>query len=132
MGNLPPYLQFMHLNSTSPIRVHAKHQYIPPDAAARNTQAPFLFKFCRVDYNKETNRLEICKGEYVGKVVAQHRDMDDPGSEDDAEFEDILVATDQTDLSAGNVKDTYIMQCYSRKRNKQTKKPPKNEEFCQK
>ena len=81
------------------MRIHAKHSYIPPDAAARNSQAPFLFKCCRVDYNKETNRLEICKREYVGKVVTQHRDVDAPCSEEDAEYDGILVeATDQTDL----------------------------------
>ena len=73
--------------------------HIRPDAAARNTEAPFLFKCCRVDYNKETNRLEIFKGEYVGKVVTHHRAVDAPFSEEDAECDDTLVeTTDQTDL----------------------------------
>ena len=63
VGNLP----------TSPMTIHARHTSIPPDAAKKNSQAPFLFKCCRVDYNKETNRLEICKGEYAGNVVTQHR-----------------------------------------------------------
>ena len=80
------------------MRIHAGHTYIPPDAAARNTQAPNLFKCCHVDYNKETNRLEIRKGEYVGKVVTHHRIIGAPGNEEDAEYDDILVgATDQTD-----------------------------------
>ena len=36
------------------------------DAAARNPRVPFLLKCCRVEYNKETNRLEItCKGERI-------------------------------------------------------------------
>jgi len=99
VGNLPQYLQFLNLNKTAAMRIHAKHTYIPPDAAARNTEAPFLFKCCRVDYNKETNRLEICRGEYVGKVVTQHRAVDAPFSEEDAEYDNTLVeTTDQTDL----------------------------------
>ena len=45
------------------------------------------------------NRLEISKGEYVGKVVTTQREMDTPSSEEDTEYDDILVeATDQTDL----------------------------------
>lgn len=98
MGDFPHLLQFLNLNGASAIKVHGKRIYIPPDAAARNTQAPFLFKCCRVEYNKETNRLEICKGEYVGKVVS-HRSMDAPCGEEDTEDDDTLVeATDQTDL----------------------------------
>ena len=100
VGNLPPSLQFLNLNRNSPLRIHASETYFPPDAATRNSQAPFLFKCCRVDYNKETNRLEIRKGDYVGKVVTQARDVDTTGSEEDAEDDDILVeTTDQTDLA---------------------------------
>ena len=96
---LPPYLQFLNLNGISAIKVHGKHTCIPPGAPARNTEAPFLFKCCRVEYNKETSRLEICKGEYVGKVVTLHRSVDAACSEEDNEYDDILVeATDQTDL----------------------------------
>ena len=99
VGNLPQYLQFLNLNKTAAMRIHAKHTYIPPDAAARNTEAPFLFKCCRVGYNKETNRLEICKGEYVGKVVTLHRAVDAPFSEEGAEYDDTPVeTTGQTDL----------------------------------
>ena len=95
VGNLPPSLQFLNLNRNSPLRIYATDTYFPPDAAARNSQAPFLFKCCRVDYNKETNRLEVSKGEYVGKVV---RDVDTRLSEEDAEDDNILVeTTDQTD-----------------------------------
>jgi len=100
VGNLPEYLQFLNLNRTSAISFHRKHTYIPPDAAARNSQAPFLFKCCRVEFNKETSRLEVCKGEYVGKVVT-HRDVDVTGREEDDEndeYDGVLVeATDQTD-----------------------------------
>ena len=78
--------------------IHGKYTYIPPDAAARNSQGPLLFKFCRVEYNKETNRLEVCKGEYIGKVV-KPRGIYATGSEQDDEYDGVLVeATDQTDL----------------------------------
>ncbi|CAH3026264.1 unnamed protein product [Porites evermanni] len=43
---------------------------IPPNIAPRkNTRGPFLFQCCRVVFNKETNRLELPKGEIVGKTV---------------------------------------------------------------
>ena len=98
--NLPPRLQFLSLHRNSPLRFHARETYFPPDAAARNSQAPFLFKCCRVDYNKETNRLEISKGEYVGKVVK--RDIEATYSEEEEEdaedYDDTMVeTTDQTD-----------------------------------
>ena len=43
---------------------------IPPDIATRlnTTRGPILFNCCRVVYNKETNRLELPKGEVVGIV----------------------------------------------------------------
>ena len=98
MKNLPPALNFLSLNGNSLLRIHASDVYFPPDAAARNSKAPFLFKCCKVNYNKETNRLEIPKGEYVGKVVIQHRDVD-ATCEEDSEYDDTVVeTTDQTDL----------------------------------
>ena len=98
MRSLPPSLQFLNLNRNSPLRIHYGDTYFPPDAAARNSEAPILFKCCRVDYNKEANRLEICKREYVGKVVT--RDVDPQCSEEDAEYDEIPVeTTDQTDFS---------------------------------
>ncbi|CAH3025299.1 unnamed protein product [Porites evermanni] len=43
---------------------------IPPNIAPRkNNRGPFLFQCCRVVFNKETNRLELPKGEIVGKTV---------------------------------------------------------------
>lgn len=51
-----------------------KKTTIPPGVATRNTPGPLLFKCCKVNYNKETQRLEIAKGEYVGKTVVKSRD----------------------------------------------------------
>ena len=43
---------------------------IPPNIAPRkNNRGPFLFQCCRVVFNKEANRLELPKGEIVGKTV---------------------------------------------------------------
>ena len=43
---------------------------IPPNIATRaNTRGQFLFQCCRVVLNKAKNRLELPKGEFVGKPV---------------------------------------------------------------
>ena len=56
------------------LKAHFKGTYIPPEVASRTVPAPFLFKCCRVGYNKEANRLEILKGEFVGKAVTAQLD----------------------------------------------------------
>ena len=35
----------------------------------RNSRAPFLFKFCRVVYDKDKKRLDIKDGDFVGKSL---------------------------------------------------------------
>ena len=60
---------------------------IPPTIAPRkNTRGPFLFQCCRVVFNKETNRLELPKGEVVGKTVRCKEE------EKDAEYENTAVS----------------------------------------
>ena len=39
----------------------------PPEVAIRDSRRPILFKHCRVQYNKETKKLEIIKAEFAGK-----------------------------------------------------------------
>ena len=39
----------------------------PPGVAQRNVWGPILFKYCQVEYNQETRKLEIMKGKFVGK-----------------------------------------------------------------
>lgn len=41
----------------------------------RKSRAPFLFKFCRVVYDKEHKRLQIQDGEFVGRPVRSHRKL---------------------------------------------------------
>ena len=109
MKNLPPHLEFLSLHRNSPLRFYPRRTYFPPDVAARNSQAPFLFKCCRVDYNKETNRLEIRKGEYVRRRVKGG--IYAACSEEDAEDNDIVVkTTDQTADFLGKCKRYVIIE----------------------
>ena len=65
--------------------------------AERNFQGPLLFKWCQVEYNKNTIRLEILKREYIGKT-------------EDGENYDFIVSynLDETD-SQGEI-STHIIQ----------------------
>ena len=63
---MPPFVQIL----IPHLKAHFKGTFIPPEVASRTVRAPFLFKCCHVGYNKEANRLEIRKGEYVGKTVS--------------------------------------------------------------
>ena len=71
---MPPFVQRYPL--IPHLKVHSKGTYIPTEVASRTVRAPFLFKCCRVKYNKEANRLEIRKGEYVGKSIAAPLDYE--------------------------------------------------------
>ncbi|KAJ7394053.1 hypothetical protein OS493_003726 [Desmophyllum pertusum] len=81
-----------------PSKIHYKGTYIPPEMATRTSKGPFLFKCNHVEYNDELNRLEIKKGEFVGKTIQVHRDAGHD-QEEDAEYNDTLVDldTDKTD-----------------------------------
>ena len=67
---MPPFVQIL----IPHLKAHFKGTYIPPEVASRTVPGPFLFKCCRVGYNKEANRLEIRKGEFVGKTVTAQLD----------------------------------------------------------
>ena len=99
---MPPFVQIL----LPHLKAHCKGTYIPPEVASRTIRAPFLFKCCRVGYNKEVNRLEIRKGEYVGKTVTA--DLDHPTKMQDSECGDSLpveIYTDEDgDLSGQNNK----------------------------
>ena len=61
---------------------------IPPKIARRNTRGPFLFKCCRVIYNKEKNRLELPRGELVGKTIFRGDEDDEDDEEEDSNEDD--------------------------------------------
>ncbi|XP_068708072.1 uncharacterized protein [Montipora foliosa] len=44
-----------------------KEKIIPPGVATRNAWGPILFKYCRVQYNETSKKLEMVKGEFAGK-----------------------------------------------------------------
>ena len=75
---MPPFVQIL----IPHLKAHFKATYITPEVASRTVRAPFLFKCCRVGYNKETNRLEIRKGEYVGKTVSAELPVEIYANED--------------------------------------------------
>ena len=61
---------------------------IPPNIAPRkNNRGPFLFQCCRVVFNKETNRLELQKGEVVGKPINRCKE-----DQEEAEYENTAVS----------------------------------------
>ena len=66
--------------------------------AARNFKAPLLFKWCRVDYNKKTNRLEISNGEYIGKTVYYSRDAE--AKREDCEYCDIIANSNLVEIDS--------------------------------
>ena len=82
---------------------------IPPKIARRNTRGPFLFKCCRVIYNKEKNRLELPRGELVGKTIFRG-DEDD---EDDEEYKNSAVSLEdgeETNLTGKSIINEYVFK----------------------
>ena len=93
-------------------KLHGKYKetLTPPGVAIRNAWGPILFKYCRVQYNREQKRLEIMKGEFAGKCkltrhMSQVKDLkcyydlfneddDDEGGDDDADNDDGQVPLD--------------------------------------
>ena len=93
-------------------KVHARFfsTFLPPEVASRNSAAPILFKCCHADYLKDENRLEIRKGEYVGKTVCRDMFGGDP-TEEDPEYDSTYVeiySEDQTDLPGKSVRYTDL------------------------
>lgn len=86
---MPPFVQIL----IPHLKAHFKGTLIPPEVASRTVRAPFLFKCCRVRYNKEANRLEIRKGEYVGKTVTAQLDYPTTDAES-GEFLPVEIGTD--------------------------------------
>ena len=91
-------------------KVHSRYfsSFFPLEMASRTSAAPILFKCCHVDYLKDENRLEIRKGEYVGKTVCRDMFGGDP-TEEDPDYDSTYVeiySEDQTDLPGKSVRYT--------------------------
>ena len=83
-------------------KVHARFfsTFLPPEVASRNSAAPILFKCCHVDYLKDENRLEIRKGEYVGKTVTKEVFGSYSAKEDpDYDSTYVEIYSDETNLA---------------------------------
>ena len=78
----------------------------PPEVAKRNAWGPILFKYCRVQYNKEAKKLEITKGEFVGKCKpTSHRSFveDLKCEHDDNNYVDNTDGQLSVDVVADNI-----------------------------
>ena len=79
--------------------------------AARTSQGPLLFKWCRVEYNKNTNRLEIPKGEYIGKTLYQpNRDAPPAPKAKDGEYDDSIVVCNSNETDSQGDINTHIIK----------------------
>ena len=81
--------------------MHARYSSLTQhsELASRPAHAPLLYKCCAVDYIKEENRLEIRKGEYVGKVVAKYTTAEGLVKRDDEDYDNtsVEIFSDGTD-----------------------------------
>ena len=64
--DLDPLSQFSKVLK-SKLQGKCKETSNPPRVAKREASGPILFKYCRVQFNKEVKKLELIKGEFVGK-----------------------------------------------------------------
>jgi len=110
-----------------------KQTLTPPGVAKRNVWGPILFKHCRVQYSKETRKLEIMKGVFVGTSRASddndeeedHNNIDDVDDED-GQVPGVVVADDIflddfTDQDMRNIERIYknvLMTTNSREQQK--------------
>ena len=60
-------------------KVHCtyKEKIIPPGVATRDAWGPILFKYCRVQYNETSKKLEMVKGEFAGKSTISRATKED-------------------------------------------------------
>ena len=68
-GNVPTPSRLATLLDEGWIKGQVTNTEVLPPMVNRNSQAPFLFQFCRVVYDKDSNKLGISKGEFVGKTM---------------------------------------------------------------
>ena len=54
-----------------------KENIIPPGVATRNAWGPILFKYCRVQYNETSKKLDMVKGEFAGKSTISRATKED-------------------------------------------------------
>ena len=101
VDGVPVASPFFHYFKTTATKMHARYSSSTQcsELASRTAHAPLLFKCCTVDYIKEDNRLEIRKGEYVGKVVTRDTTAEGLVKRDDEDYDNTMVEifSDETD-----------------------------------
>ncbi|CAH3144401.1 unnamed protein product [Pocillopora meandrina] len=101
VDGVPVASPFFNYFKTTATKMHARNRRSTqhPKVASRPAHAPLLFKCCAVDYIKEENRLEIRKGEYVGKVVAKDTTAEGLVKRDDEDYDNtsVEIFSDETD-----------------------------------
>ncbi|XP_029192894.2 uncharacterized protein LOC114959134 [Acropora millepora] len=68
-GNVPTPSRLATLLDEGWIKGQVTNTKVLPPMVNRNSRAPFLFQFCRVVYDKDSNKLGLSKGEFVGKAM---------------------------------------------------------------
>ena len=77
----------------SQIKGKYKNVNIPPNIATRaNRRGPFLFQCCRVVLNKDKNRLELPKGEFVGRPVNRCKEDEEEEEKEKEEYKNTAVS----------------------------------------
>ena len=101
VDGVPVASPFVNFFKTTATKMHARYSSLTqhPKVASRPAHAPLLYKCCAVDYIKEENRLEIRKGEYVGKVVTRDTTAEGLVKRDDEDYDNTMVEifSDETD-----------------------------------
>jgi len=86
------------LGKNSWVKAHVTNTTVPHAMVNRNSRAPFLFKFCRVVYDKDSRRLKIPDGVFVGKRLRS--------VEKESNYEEAVL---HLETAANLFQDHYIM-----------------------
>ena len=89
------------------LRGYHKEWFIPPRIAARNTRGPLLFNCIRVDYNEETNRLNLPPGLIVGKDFNRDIGDEEDGNELDEYANTAMDTEHENSALAGMIFNNY-------------------------
>ena len=94
-GNVPTPSRLATLLDEGWIKGQVTNTKVLPPMVNRNSRAPFLFQFCPVVYDKDSNTLGISKGEFVGKTMRSE-------AQKQPDYEEAMMHLEMvTDLSHG-------------------------------
>ncbi|XP_068744465.1 uncharacterized protein [Montipora capricornis] len=108
----------------SKVQCKYKGRIIPPGVATRNAWGPILFKYCRVQYNETSKKLEMMKGEFAGKSAisrATKEDDVDAGVPNDLDADDNYLPDYFTTEDIKMMNTIYKMVLFTEKNREQRK-----------